>query len=208
MTPKTRKICVALGLWNIPIATLIQQSRHFVISMTGNPNFPSPSPDLASVTTQIDALENAYGVSLTRVMGSVSTMHTEARQLRFMLHALGAYVQNIANVNTAFAQEIIASAGMNEKKPIQRKPKEFNVKNGRIKGSVELNMKAVVHGAYIYQMSVDPANDSGWNTICISTRVKFIQAGLKSGGIYYFRSSVVSKGVQGNWSNVLEVMVI
>jgi hypothetical protein len=208
MTPKPIKKCVALGLWNIPIADLIQKSRHFVISMTGNSYFPSPSPDLGSITTQIDALENAYGVSLTRVMGSVPTMHTEARLLRFMLHTLGAYVQNIANADAASTSEIIASAGMTEKKPIQRKPKEFNVKNGRIKGSVELNMKAVVHGAYIYQMSTDPANDSGWSTICISTRVKFIQTGLKSGGIYYFRSSVVSKGVQGNWSNVLEWMAI
>ncbi len=208
MTPKAKKKCVAMGLWNIPIATLVQKSRHFVSSITGNAYFTSPAPDLASITTQTDTLENAYQLSLTRVVGSVAAMHTEARQLRFMLHGLGAYVQNLANADAASTSEIIASAGMTEKKPIQRKPKEFSVINGKIKGSVELNIKAVTHGAYIYQMSADPSNASGWNTICISTKVKFVQNGLKSGGIYYFRAAVVSKGVQGNWGNVLEVMVI
>ncbi len=208
MTPKAKKKCVAMGLWNIPIATLVQKSRHFVSSMTGNSYFTSPAPDLASITTQTDALENAYQVSLTRVVGSVAAMHTEARQLRFMLQCLGAYVQNVANATPESTSEIIASAGMTEKKPMQRKPKEFSVINSKIKGSVELNIKAVTHGAYIYQMSSDPSNAAGWNTICISTKVKFLQKGLKPGGIYYFRASVVSKGVQSNWGNVLEVMVI
>jgi len=90
---------VALGTSKIPVTQLIANTRHYVTSMTGNTHFPTPSPDLASVTTQVNLLETDYNISLTRVKGSVSKMRAEQKKLIIQLKALAAYVESVANAD-------------------------------------------------------------------------------------------------------------
>jgi len=45
------KVKVTLNLSTQPVAVKILKGRHYVTSMTGNANFTTPSPTLASVTT-------------------------------------------------------------------------------------------------------------------------------------------------------------
>jgi hypothetical protein len=207
MSAKPKKKSIALGLSKVTVPVMIQNARHYVTSMTGNVNFPNPSPSLVSITSQINLLEADYTVALTRVKGSVAKMRTEERGLVILLKPLAAYVEGIANADVLHTSEIIASSGMPEKKPAVLKPKVFTVVQGTVKGSVNLNSKAARNSAYIYQMTTDPTTVASWTTIYTGTKVKFSKTGLTSSTRYYFRVAVSTKGVQENWSTVIDVMV-
>jgi len=151
MSAKPKKKLVSLGLGRLPVPQLIQNTQHYVTSMTGNANFPTPSPALSIITTAVNLLEGDYDKSLTRVKGSVPIMRTDERALKTLLKALASYVEGIANenANATQASDIIASAGMNEKKPSVKKPKTFTAIPGTIKGTVILDIKAVPRSAYM-----------------------------------------------------------
>ncbi len=55
----TLKVKVALNLANQPVSVKIAKARHYVTSMTGNANFATPTPTLASITTANNALETS-----------------------------------------------------------------------------------------------------------------------------------------------------
>ncbi len=206
--PKVLKKLVALDLHKLTPPQVAALANHCVTQMTGNSYFPTPTPALASVTTQATALTNAYDLSLTRARGSVGAMHTELKSLSVLLKLLAAYVESIANADPANAETIIASAGMTVKKSQVRLPKTFTAVAGKLKGTVKLNTLAVRQTAYIYQMTTDPNTVTSWTTIYTGTSVKFTMEGLTSATHYYFRVAYSTKGIQGNWSNVLETLVL
>ncbi len=208
MSAKPKKKLVSLGISYLPVPQLIQNAQHYVTSMTGNTNFPTPNPALSDITTAVNLLESDYEKSLTRVKGSVATMHTDERALKILVKALAAYVEGIANADAAQTSEIIASAGMNEKKPLVRKPKTFTAIPGTIKGTVILNIKAVLRSAYMYEMTTDSTGATGWTTIYMGTKTKFTATALTSNTHYYFRYMVSTKGVQGNWSAVIQALTL
>jgi len=208
MTAKPKKKLVALGLGHIPVPQLIQNTQHYVTSMTGNVNFPTPSPALSVITTAVNLLETDYEKSLTRVKGSVAIMRTDERALKILVKALAAYVEGVANADAAQTSEIIASAGMNEKKPSVKKPKTFTAIPGTIKGTVILDIKAVPRSAYMYEMTTDSSGATGWTTIYMGTKAKFTISSLASNTHYYFRYMVSTKGVQGNWSLVIQALTL
>jgi hypothetical protein len=210
MSAKPKKKLVSLGLGRLPVPQLIQNTQHYVTSMTGNANFPTPSPALSIITTAVNLLEGDYDKSLTRVKGSVPIMRTDERALKTLLKALASYVEGIANenANATQASDIIASAGMNEKKPSVKKPKTFTAIPGTIKGTVILDIKAVPRSAYMYEMTTDSTGATGWTTIYMGTKAKFTISALASNTHYYFRYMVSTKGVQGNWSPVIQALTL
>jgi hypothetical protein len=206
--PKEPKRVVTLGLKGLTVPQLIQNSRHYVLSMTGNPYFPTPTPALASITAQTDQLEKDYAISLTRVKGSVGVMRAEEKKLITLNKTLASYVEMIANGNPPPGTDVIPKAGMVEKKTAVKKPKGFSVIHGPVMGEVILNSKSVKNVSTAYQMSTDPNNAALWQTIYMGIRVKFAKTGLTTGTRYYFRMAVTSKGVQGNWSAPIDLLVV
>jgi hypothetical protein len=205
--PKIIKRIIALLLSKISIVQLISNARHYVTSMTGNAHFPTPNPDLASITTQVNLLETDYNVSLTRVKGSVAKMRAEQKKLIILLKGLAAYVETIANADPDHALDIIAGAGMVVRKTSVRKPHVFSVSNGKLKGTAVLTTKAVSRGTYLYQMTTDPNTPASWVQIYAGSNVKFTKTGLTSGTRYYFRGAVSSKGVLGDWTTPEDVLI-
>ena len=53
------KTLVKMGLSQMPIEKKIVKTRSIVSSMTGNANFGTPSPTLATITTNVNAVEAA-----------------------------------------------------------------------------------------------------------------------------------------------------
>ncbi len=50
----------------MPIPQKLNRAEEIVNAMTGNANFPTPSPDLAVVQTAIDNLRGAYQKALDK----------------------------------------------------------------------------------------------------------------------------------------------
>ncbi|HXC04094.1 MAG TPA: fibronectin type III domain-containing protein [Bacteroidia bacterium] len=205
---KVPKKEAALKLGKLSVAQVITTAKHYVQSMTGNTNFPAPTPALSVISAQIAALEAAVAIAQTRVRGSVGKMNTERKALTTLLLNLASYVQTIANADPENSGSIINSAGMDVKKPSQRASKTFSVVLSKtIPNAVVLNTKAVSRSSYIYEVTTDTTNPNGWTVAITSNTVKYVKTGFTSGTRYYFRVAVVTKNIQGPWSPVLNVII-
>src|SRR5882724_4265276 len=109
------KSVVRQGLSGMPIAQKITKGRFIVSSMTGNANFATPNPTLASVTININALETAKIAADGGGPDDTANMYAKEAVLDLSLKLLGAYVEGAANVNPLNADAIILSAGMEVK---------------------------------------------------------------------------------------------
>jgi hypothetical protein len=191
----------------LPVSQVIANTKLYLQKMTGNASFATPNPTLAAISAQLTKLEASYLLSQSRAKGTVSQMRTDLKTLVILLKALAAYVEGIANADPDNAVTIIQSAGMVVKKTPNRAPKTFTAVVGKSPGSALLNTKAVSRSTYLYEMTTDPTNAASWVQIAANLTVKFIKTGLTSGTRYYFRVAVVTKGIQGAWSHVLNVMI-
>jgi len=199
--PTTYKKTVALLLSKKSVPVILTEAKHYVSCMTGNINFPNPTPSLAVVSVNIASVEAAYQTSLTKTRGTKGLMYMELNTLELSLKLLAAYVEANANVDIVNAENIILSAGMRVKKPSVRKPKIFSAKAGNIEGDVVLNSKAVKRGAYIYQMTTDPGATTGWADVYKGIHVRALVEGLTLGKLYFFRMAVIDKNGVGAWSH-------
>ncbi|MBM3877961.1 MAG: hypothetical protein FJ386_14830 [Verrucomicrobia bacterium] len=102
---------VKLSLDQLNALELIQLTDLIISRMTGNANFPTPAPTLASVQTQRDAVNTKNNLVIaTRTLAEQQTgeVNTAASALRASLTALGSYVEG-----TSLGDEVkIRSSGM------------------------------------------------------------------------------------------------
>jgi hypothetical protein len=205
---KVKKAQVALMLSKVSVPQFIAEARHFVQSMSGNVFFPNPNPVLTDISANATALEAAYAVSQTRVKGSAEKRDVEVRALHLKLKSLAIYVEGIANTNPDLADAVIASAGMQEKRPNSKGAHVFSVKLGAKPGEVLLRTKGLKRGSYIYEMSTDPnLAPANWIVIYQGLTMKFLKTGLTSGTRYFFRYSTIDKNGQSAWSSALSVVI-
>jgi hypothetical protein len=205
---KLIKWTVALGISKADVLTVISRSTHFTDNMQGNPSFPTPLPDLATIKAQTDLVRSKHEKSLNRTMGTAPEMRAELEKLRVLLKLLGAYVENIARSDGENAVSIILSAGMDVKKLPPRPNRTFQVKAAPGAGRLKLSTSAVKNAVYHYQQTNTPNNEDSWKTACINNKVKCIVDGYLGGIRYYFRVAVITKGVQGNWSSVVSMILV
>lgn len=184
----------------------IENDRFIVTSMTGNPNFSTPSPTLASITTAINALETAYLTAQGGGVDDTAMMHARQDALDALMKTLGYYVEGIANNNPLTAEAVVLSAGMAIKNSSTRQAREFSVDPGEHPGEVWLQTKYARNASFVWQMSTNPLNETDWNIIGVSTQSSFAKTGLTSATRYYFRVAVVDKNGQGPWSHVLNMI--
>ena len=82
---------------------------------------------------------------------------------------------------------------------------QLSVKQGSVSGSVKLMAKAVDHRAsYEWQFSTDQKT---WTNAPSTLQAKTDIAGLTAGTAYFFRFRGVTKAGEGNWSQVVTLLV-
>ncbi len=202
------KTLVALGFSSLAIPRKIERGRFIVTSMTGNANFTTPSPTLASITTAINALETAHITAQGGGADDTAAMYAKELALDLLIKSLGGYVEGIANASPLNAETIILSAGMNVKAKGVKASPDFDVQITGNPGEVLLIHSGVARGSIEFQMSTDSSNESNWQAIYSGTRGRFTKGGLTSGTRYYFRSTVIDKSGKNPWSPVLNTIVL
>ncbi|MCG3148072.1 MAG: hypothetical protein PCFJNLEI_01514 [Verrucomicrobiae bacterium] len=109
---RSMKSKVALGLFELNAGQTVQLGQDIHTAMTGNANFPTPTPDLAQLQTRLTATVAKIN-QLSAAQDTLALYQTERdnalRDLRETLTNLGLYVENAANGD----EEIIRSAAMN-----------------------------------------------------------------------------------------------
>lgn len=206
------KKLVSLKLSKQTVPTKIENARHYVTVMTGNPNFTTPSPTLASITTAVNALETAYNAALGGGKVLTATMHDKEAILDNLLTQLGHYVEGVANGS----ETIILSAGMTVKASTgPRGTLGFVIKNGERGGEVKLSTKSQAHHAYMWQVVLDPLPDESaevdpthtWELMAVTTKASIVKVDLEIGEKYWFRVATVGKNGQNDWSNPISKMI-
>ena len=154
------KAKVKRAFTNLPVSGKIQFSRDRVVDMTGNANFPTPSPALATVTTVTNDLETKHLAAL-----GGGPMHTAARDAAELvwndtMDKSAAYVEGIADGDVT----ILTSSGFTptstERQPRQlpEKPENLKMKRSDETGVIFFSCNPVPDAkSYIAILSADVA---------------------------------------------------
>jgi hypothetical protein len=102
MYPRVSRAYVALR-----IAMLIAFLRNIIEMMTGNADYPTPSPTLATMTTAVDDLEAKNQASMNGGRVEIALRNASQAMTLNLARQLGNYVESTANG----ALEVLLSSG-------------------------------------------------------------------------------------------------
>ena len=174
-------------------------SCHLIVSMmTGNNNFPEPTPPLGEVSDSLNALAADEELAQKGGKGMVKQRDVALRKAHSKMTMLKAYVQCIANAEPDKEEAVVLSAGMNVGKPRTWTKPPIKAKHGDAPGRVVLDAKALPKPVYYrWQMSTDQAT---WTDLCESFKTKTTVEGLMPATVYSFRLRAVTRNGPSEWS--------
>ena len=201
----TRRSTVTLKL-PVSVPALITYARGIVTRMTANPSFPKPTPSLAVVTQAIDDLQSAETAALARTKGAATTRNDKRAALLLLLQELRGYLQVTANASADNGASIIESAGVAVRKTPTRRARAFAAKPGAVSGSAKVvAVSAGRRASYEWQHSVDGGKT--WITAPVTLQAKTTIAGFVPGTTVQFKSRVVTKTGEGDWSQPASLVI-
>ena len=188
------------------VPALIPYVEGIVTGMTGNTNFPNPSPALAAVTTALDDLQSAEALALTRAKGAAAARNQKRAVLVGLLEQLRTYVQSMADASPENGPAIIESARLAVRKSPVRPPRVFEAKPGTTTGSMKLVVPSAARRAsYEWQYSTDGGKT--WIEMLPTLQARTTLGGLTPLSTVEFRYRSVIKGGAGDWSAPISVIV-
>jgi hypothetical protein len=198
---------IKLGLSRLSVPELIGLSQQITNAMTGNPNFTTPNPALATITTATGDLQAAYNAANTaRIESKNKTIEQNERgdALRALLTQLASYVDNIS----AGKQSVITSAGMDvQSSPTSEAelspPTGFTTTTGDGDGEIDLSWNSVANAqSYVVERSLVAPPAAAWEHQVTTTKSKITADNLSSGTRYWFRVAAVGSKGQSGWSDL------
>jgi hypothetical protein len=188
------------------VPALVTFAQAIVTAMTGNTNFPKPTPMLPDVTQAIADLAAAQTAAQARTHGAVVTRNQKKIALVAKLELLKAYIQNVADADREQASGIIESASLSVRKVPVRAKRTFAAKLGAVSGTVLVSTPSAGHRAsYDWQYSADAGKT--WLTLPTTLQAKTSLKALVPGSTYSFRYRAVTKGGVGDWSEPVAILV-
>lgn len=197
---------IKLNLDRLSLAEKIAKARQIVKAITGNPNFPTPTPPLAALTTAINEAEAAAAeAQQARQTAKEKTSHQGQKEeaLVKLVTQLAAYVESVAG-----DEKTILSAGMDTREKAvaatdtTTEPHGLSASGGDHDGEIDLSWDKVSGAkSYVIEKSSDPPTTTSWTHAGVSTRSSFTVTGLSSGSRYWFRVAAVNANGQSGWSD-------
>jgi hypothetical protein len=209
MTTNNKSIHRATITLGIPskVADLILYSNNIAQKMTNNPNFPTPTPPVATLAAAVDALHAAETTVLSRAKGSATVRNDKRTALVSLLQQLDGYVQSVADATPENGAAIIESAGLTVRKTTPRGKRPFAARPGALSGSAVVTaVSAGARSSYEWQYSTDGGKT--WLFAPATTQGRTTIVGLPAGTTVQFRYlAVTPKGGQGDWSPAVALLV-
>jgi len=204
MTAATKHVCAVLKL-PARVKNVGAYAQNIVTSCTGNAFFPNPSPTLVVLEADITAFNAAEALVLNRTKGAAESRNAKLATLKADLEHLMDYVQGIADATPASAEAIILSAGMAVRKIGSHIKGPLTVEQGAGSGDAKLTAKAVASRAsYEWQYSSDQKT---WTDAPTTLQSKTDILGLTPGTMYFFRFRGTTKTGEGDWSQVVSLLM-
>ena len=199
---------VKAGLQKLNASEMVGKSEHVEGEMTGNANFATPTPSIASITAARTALVAAIAASQDGGRAAIATKNEAAKTLAQLLTKLTRYVNSVAAGDVDKA----VSSGFELAKlpdPIDKleAPVRFEGTTGAIAGEVELRWKGV-RGARMYQVYIcdgDPTTTGKWSIVGMTSKARFTAQGLENARKYTFRATAIGVIGEGPVSEAVTV---
>lgn len=198
---------IKLSTSRLPLTEKIARARQIVKALSGNASFPTPTPDLAGVTTAIGDLEAAFTASqAARQDAKAKTTDQNNKEdiVDRLLAQLASYVEAVAGDD----EKLIQSAGMDVRAPAvstsdtPAQPAALAATAGDHDGEIDLTWDTSVGTkSYVIEKSLDPPTPTSWTHAGVSTKSRTTVSGLTSGTRYWFRVAAVNANGQSGWSD-------
>jgi hypothetical protein len=189
------------------VKTLITFAQSVATAMANSAtSFPSPVPPLATLQADIAALVTAETAALSRAKGAVETRNAKLAVVKTDLETLKTYVQSVADAAIPTdAEAVIQNAGMALRKVTLHDKAALNAEQGSVSGTVVVMAKAVAkRAAYSWQYSTDQKT---WTSVPPTIQAKTGISGLTSGTLYYFRMQPLTPSGEGDWTQIVSLVV-
>jgi hypothetical protein len=184
----------------------VQKTGEIVTSTTGNANFPTPNPTLATLTAKADSLAaaiSARDIAKQTLDEMQAALLTAEAELDATLTLFAAYVESASGGD---AQKILSSglALKGQASPVAAMPKVTGLDStgSESEGSVILRWDALKNAkTYEVQTCPDPITGGGWTSAGLPTKSTLTVSGLPTGGRCWFRVRAVGSAGPGPWSD-------
>lgn len=187
---------VSLGFAALLNTQLIAFVRNVITLMTGNAQYPAPSPTLAAMTTSVDAFEVAVHEALDGGKLAIATRNAARTDLLSLTRQLAAYVQGHCNDDLV----ALLSSGFDAvkaKSPSYLPAIPGNQRLEQTGSSGELMLKFdKVSNAVNYSIQSATSPDGPWEDQGLSSTVRVTLDGLTPGKVYWARAC--ANGSQGS----------
>ncbi len=217
---------VSLAFLKLPIPQKIQKGRYIVSQMTGNATYPTPNPDLLTVTGNINTLETKHEAASDGGKSKKLQQQTAEDNFDTIFRELAIYVEDESKGDG----EKITSAGFDLEKAREAAThlgaiQGLKSEPGKNEGEIDLKFKPLKGTkTKIVQMKEEvaqggttqpgnptnpgspgttPAATSVWITLDEPvTKSRHTVKNLKSGTKYSFRVAGVNSKGRGDWSDI------
>lgn len=198
---------IKLDLQGKTVPQKIQFLRDLVTQMTGNANYPTPSPALSAITAKANALEAALGTQAAAQQAAktaTTTLETKEGEADAAVNSLSNYVWETSGGDEAKIQ----SAGMSLRAPKTPTtslpaPQGLAVTAGDNEGELDAVWDPVPKNkGYEVQTSPDPVTGTSWAFAETSSASKTTLTGLPSGSKIWVRVRALGpKKIKSPWSD-------
>lgn len=198
---------IKLDLQGKTVPQKIQFLRDLVTQMTGNANYPTPSPALTVITAKANALEAALGTQAAAQQAAktaTTNLETKEGEADAAVNSLSNYVWETSGGDEAKIQ----SAGMSLRAPKTPTtslpaPQGLAVTAGDNEGELDAVWDPVPKSkGYEVQTSPDPVTGTSWAFAETSSASKTTLTGLPSGSKIWVRVRALGpKKIKSPWSD-------
>jgi len=198
---------IRLNLSGLSTAQKLAKAEQVVTAMTGNTNFPTPTPPLSTITTAATELRAADAEAQAARQTSkekTNVKNQKEDRLEQLLTQVVGYVESVAGSD----EQMILSAGLDLRAvgaPSTEPPEPphgLTATVGDHDGEIDLSWDTVTGAkSYVIEQSADPATPTTWTHAGVSTRSFNTAQRLTSGTRYWFRVAAVNNNGQSGWSD-------
>ena len=187
---------------------LIAFVRNVIALMTNNPQYPTPMPTLAVLTTSVNAFETAVHDALDGGKIAIATRNAARVELLALMRQLATYVQASCNADLL---ALIGSGfdAVRAPSPVGVLPAPQNPRLMLTGKSGELQFKFDrVNNANNYSVQTAPAATGPWEDDSLSTAARVLIGGLTPGETLWARACANGSAGASEWSTPTTAMAV
>lgn len=182
---------------------LLGQLNFLILQLTGNANFPTPVVTIATLQTLANEFTTLINEAETGDANKRNQRDDKAAEICAALLKLSKYVELESTSRTMAESSGFTLAKDPAPTPPIQKPVGLQLFDGQNAGEILAKFNKVQGSrAYIYQISLDPADESKWVTMHGTVRQNLF-TGLESDKRYYVRVAAIGIDGQVVYSDVV-----